>query len=142
MTISAILDAKGTEVISIAVGVKVSDALALLAGRKIGAVPVMDGDSVAGIFSERDVIDGLGREGPAFLDSPVEKAMTSPVFTVTRKLSILSALGMMTQQRIRHLPVVEDGRLIGIVSIGDLVKRRIDRIEEEARALRDYIQSA
>ena len=142
MTISAILDTKGHEVVSIAIGARVSDALTILASRKIGALPVMDGDTVAGIFSERDVIEGLGREGATILDKPVDAAMSSPVITVTREISILSALAMMTQQRIRHLPVVEDGRLIGIVSIGDLVKMRIDRIEQEARAMRDYIQSA
>ncbi|WP_157215039.1 CBS domain-containing protein [Flavisphingomonas formosensis] len=142
MTISAILDTKGKAVVSIAVGARVSDALALLAGRRIGAVPVMDGDRVAGIFSERDVIEGLQRDGAAILDKRVDDVMTSPVITVTGEVSVLSALAMMTQQRVRHLPVVEQGRLIGIVSIGDLVKMRIDRIEQEARAMRDYIQSA
>ena len=142
MTISAILETKGHEVVSIATSARVSDALAMLASRRIGALPVMDGDKVAGIFSERDVIEGLGREGATILDKPVDAAMSSPVITVTSEVSILSALAMMTQQRIRHLPVVEQGRLIGIVSIGDLVKMRIDRIEQEARAMRDYIQSA
>ena len=142
MTIAAILESKGSEVVSIAAGARTSEALALLAARKIGAVPVLRDGRVVGILSERDVIEGLGREGAAILDQPIDAVMSSPVITVTPEVSVLSALAMMTQRRVRHLPVVEKDRLIGIVSIGDLVKMRIDRIEQEARAMRDYIQSA
>ena len=111
----------------------------LLAERRIGAVPVIQGGRVLGIFSERDVIYRLGAEGPATLDRKVGEVMTAPALTVERSARILSALALMTQRRIRHLPVVEDGAMVGFVSIGDLVKQRIDRIEAEAEAMRLYI---
>lgn len=142
MTIAAILAGKGHEVVSIDSGVKVADAISLLAERRIGAMPVMDGDKVAGIFSERDVIYCLDAEGAAALDRTVGEVMTAPALTVEPGQSVLGALTLMTKRRFRHLPVVEGGRLVGVVSIGDLVKHRIDKIEEEAAAMRDYIQSA
>ncbi|MBR0553334.1 CBS domain-containing protein [Stakelama marina] len=142
MTIAAILGDKGHDVISITGDTRVADAVALLAERRIGAVPVLDGERVAGIFSERDVIYCLGKEGHAALDRPVAELMTSPAVTVEPTEEALSALSMMTKRRIRHLPVVEGGRLTGLVSIGDLVKYRIERIEAEADAMRDYIRQA
>ena len=142
MTIAAILGGKGHDVVSIGAGSSVADAVRLLAARRIGAVPVIEGDAVLGVFSERDVIHCLEREGGAALERRVSEAMTSPAITVTPGESILGALALMTRRRIRHLPVVEDGRCVGIVSIGDLVKHRIDRIESEAEAMRSYIQSA
>ena len=93
-------------------------------------------------MSERDIIYCLRSDGAAMLDWTVEKVMTAPAITVTPDVSMLAALSQMTKRRIRHLPVVEDGVLVGIVSIGDLVKYRIDRIEDEAEAMRSYIQSA
>lgn len=142
MTIAAILGGKGDEVVSIDAGRTVAEAVALLASRRIGAVPVMEGGGVAGIFSERDVIYCLERAGAAALDQTVGSVMTSPAITVTPGESVLAALSLMTQRRIRHLPVIEGGRCIGFVSIGDLVKYRIDRIESEAEAMRAYIQTA
>ena len=142
MTIAAILGGKGQDVISIAGDRTVAEAVALLSARRIGAVPVLEGDAVAGIFSERDVIYALEREGAAALDRRVSEVMTAPAITVTLEESVLGALALMTRRRIRHLPVVEAGRCIGVVSIGDLVKFRIERIESEANALRDYIQQA
>jgi CBS domain-containing protein len=142
MTIALILDRKGREIVSIPAGASVRDAVALLAERKIGAMPVMDGDEVAGILSERDVIYCLARDGAAILEAPVTEIMTAPAITIDRSVSALAALSQMTRRRIRHLPVVEEGRLIGLVSIGDLVAYRIARIEEEAEAMRAYIQSA
>lgn len=139
MTIAAILQAKGREVLTAQADQKVWDVLAILAERRIGALPVIEGEMVVGIISERDVIYDLASEGPAILDKRVDQIMTAPAVTVTREQTALNALALMTRRRIRHLPVVEDGRLIGIVSIGDLVKRRIDGIEQEANALRDYI---
>jgi CBS domain-containing protein len=141
MTIAAILGGKGHEVVSIDGDRSVADAVALLASRRIGAVPVMDGARVAGVFSERDVIYCLEREGAVALDRRVREVMTSPAITVVPDDSVLGALSLMTQRRIRHLPVLEGGRCIGIVSIGDLVKYRIDRIESEAEAMRAYIQT-
>jgi CBS domain-containing protein len=141
MTIAAILGGKGHDVVSIAGDRTVADAVALLASRRIGAVPVVDGDTVAGIFSERDVIYCLDRDGVAALDRKVSQVMTAPAITVTPDESVLGALALMTRRRVRHLPVIERDRLIGFISIGDLVKYRIERIESEAEAMRAYIQA-
>lgn len=142
MTIATILGTGDRPVITLDVGARVADAVALLAEHRIGAVPVMDGETVAGIFSERDVIRLLSVDGAAALDRPVAEAMTAPVVGIARHEPVIGALSLMTRRRIRHLPVVEEGRLVGIVSIGDLVKYRIDRIEADAAAMREYIQSA
>lgn len=142
MTIAAILGGKGRDVVTITGERTVREAVALLAERRIGAVPVLDGGAVAGIFSERDVIHCLQSEGTAALDKPVSAVMTAPAITVSQDEPVLAALSLMTQRRIRHLPVVDDGQLRGFVSIGDLVKHRIDRIESEANQMRAYIQSA
>lgn len=142
MTIASILGKKGEEVISIAPQATVGEAARLLAERRIGALPVVEDGAVVGIFSERDVIHALNAHGADALGGAVGGVMTSPAITVARDDAVLAALSLMTRRRIRHLPVVEDGRLIGFVSIGDLVKYRIDRIEADAAAMRDYIQSA
>lgn len=143
MTIAAILTSKGDEIVSVTPDTTVSEAVALLSTRRIGAVPVLDADgAVAGIFSERDVIHCLRAKGGAALDGPVSAAMTAPAISVAPSEPVIGALTLMTQRRFRHLPVVEAGRLVGFVSIGDLVKYRIDRIEADAAAMRDYIQSA
>jgi CBS domain-containing protein len=142
MTIAAIIDGKGHEVVSVEASTPVRDAIELLAERRIGALPVLAAGKVAGIMSERDIIYCLKSDGAAMLDWTVERIMTAPAITVTRQVSVLAALSLMTKRRIRHLPVVENERLIAIVSIGDLVKYRIERIEEEAEAMRSYIQSA
>ena len=142
MTVQAILANKGTEVATISADSPVSEAVRLLGERRIGALPVVDGARVAGIISERDVIYCLRDHGAEVLEWPISKVMTSPAITVEPGTAILNALAMMTQRRIRHLPVVDGGALAGIVSIGDLVKYRIDRIESEAAAMREYIQSA
>jgi CBS domain-containing protein len=141
MTIATILGRKGAEVTTITADTRVDAAIAILAERRIGAVPVVEGEAIAGVFSERDVIQGLAGGG-GLLDRPVRDIMTAPAVTVAPHDSVLGALSLMTQRRIRHLPVVEGGRLVGIVSIGDLVKFRIDHIEAEALAMRDYIQQA
>lgn len=142
MTIAAILATKGGTVDCIDADANVAAAVAMLAGRRIGAAPVTRDGAVIGILSERDVLYCLQAEGAAVLGKPVADVMTAPAVTVTRDQSILGALSLMTRRRIRHLPVVEEGRLLGIVSIGDLVKYRIDRIEAEAETLRDYIRMA
>ena len=142
MTIATILRDKGDAVTTIAAGASVAEALALLADQRIGAVPVMQDGAVAGIFSERDVIHCLATHGAAGLERSVGDVMTAPAITVSRDEAVLGALSLMTRRRIRHLPVVDDGRLVGLVSIGDLVKYRIDRIEADAAAMRSYIQSA
>jgi CBS domain-containing protein len=142
MTIAAILERKGREVFSVEAETSVRDAVALLAERRIGALPVIARGEVVGIISERDVILCLTREGAAMLDWPVARLMSAPAVTVDPSLSVLAALSQMTKRRIRHLPVVEKSTLIGIVSIGDLVAHRLARIEQEAEAMRAYIQSA
>ena len=142
MTIRAILQSKGNEVLSISSNASIADAVALLAEKRIGALPVIDGGKVCGIFSERDVLYGLAREGAGLLDKRVADVMISPAITVEPDSPVLSALSLMTRRRIRHLPVVDGETPIGFVSIGDLVKYRIDRIEAEAAAMREYIQSA
>ena len=142
MTIAAILSGKGSDVATVPAGTSVRDAVALLADKKIGAVPVLDGGEISGIFSERDLVRCVADHGPEVLDRPVEQVMSSPVQTIDTRTPILAALATMTERRMRHLPVVEGGQIRGIVSIGDLVKHRIERIEAEADALRTYIQSA
>ena len=141
MTIAAILQSKGAEVVTVEVGTLVRDAIEILAERRIGALPVCDKGQVAGIMSERDVIYCLRSDGAAILDWPVERIMTAPAITVETGKEIMGALSLMTQRRIRHLPVVENGRIVGLVSIGDLVKYRMDQIEQEAEAMLSYIQS-
>ena len=142
MTIATILSTKGNEVSTVRAGTPVRDAVSLLAEKRIGAVPVLDGSEICGIFSERDLVRCVSDHGPDALDWPVDRAMSSPAVTVDPGTPILAALSTMTQRRMRHLPVVESGEIRGIVSIGDLVKHRIERIEAEAEALRTYIQSA
>lgn len=141
MTIAAILDGPRPDTVTVDAGDKVGAAVALLAQRRIGAVPVMRDGAVVGVLSERDVLYCLARDGAAVLEARIEAVMTSPAITVTRDLSVLNALALMTRRRVRHLPVVDGGQMIGFLSIGDLVKWRIDRIEAEAAAMREYIQA-
>ncbi len=142
MTIRAILQSRDGVVHSVSKSHSVREAVQMLASHRIGAMPVTSGREVLGIFSERDVLYGLAREGDAILDRTVSEVMIAPAITVEPDTPALNALSLMTRRRIRHLPVVEGGALIGFVSIGDLVKHRIDRIEQEANAMRDYIQMA
>lgn len=142
MTIQRIIEGRDPTILTCASDASVEDAVALLAERRIGALPIMEENGVAGIFSERDVIYRLREFGPAVLQKPVREVMTAPAVTVDPDTSVLSALSLMTKRRIRHLPVIEEGRMVGFVSIGDLVKYRIEKIESEAEALRSYIQTA
>ena len=142
MTIQAILAGKGHEVATIGPDATLSEAVARLGEKRIGALPVVENDQVVGIISERDVIYCLRDRGADVLQWPVSRVMTSPAITAEPTMSVMTAMAMMTQRRIRHLPVLHRGELAGIVSIGDLVKHRMERIEEEAEAMRTYIQSA
>lgn len=143
MTIAAILQLRGDQrVISASPDMSVLEVVAVLAEKRIGAVPVIEREQVIGIMSERDMIYGMHRDGAKFFDRRVRDVMTSPVITVTSATTPLEALAMMTRRRIRHLPVVDDGVLVGFVSIGDLVKARMQHIENEAAAMREYIQTA
>ena len=142
MSIARLIEGRNVNIVGCTVSMKVRDAIALLADKRIGAIPVLDGHAIAGIFSERDVISRLNEHGPALFDMLVGQVMTSPAITVDPETSALEALGLMTRRRIRHLPVLREGRMVDFISIGDLVKYRIDRIQGEADALRDYIQMA
>ena len=142
MTIRAILQGRDFAVLSIGGADLVKHAVAILAEKRIGAMPVVDKGAVLGIISERDILYGLAREGQDILLRTVGEVMISPAITVEADAPVLHALSLMTMRRIRHLPVVERSKLVGFVSIGDLVKYRIDRIEAEAAAMRDYIQMA
>lgn len=132
----------GGDIISCDVSDSVRDVVALLAGKRIGAVPVLQHGSLAGIFSERDVIYRLAEEGAICLDMNVGAVMTAPAITVEISTKVDEALGLMTRRRIRHLPVIDGGAMCGFISIGDLVKSRIDEVENEAAAMRNYIQTA
>ncbi|HKP33226.1 MAG TPA: CBS domain-containing protein [Sphingomicrobium sp.] len=142
MTIALVLQGKGSAVETIAGDASVFDAVRRLGEKRIGALPVVEGDRIAGIMSERDVIYCLRDHGPEVLNWPVSRVMSSPAITADSSTDVLAALAVMTQRRIRHLPVVDGGQIRGIVSIGDLVKHRMERIEAEAEAMRAYIQSA
>ena len=141
MTIQAILANKGRDVAIIQPEATLSQAIAMLGEKRIGALPVVESGQVRGIISERDVIYCLRDRGADVLEWPVSKVMSAPAITVEPTTPVLSALATMTQRRVRHLPVLDRGELAGIVSIGDLVKHRMERIEEEAEAMRAYIQS-
>ena len=142
MTIAAVLRGKGSNVETISADAPLFDAVQRLGEKRIGALPVLEDGRIIGIISERDVIYCLRDHGPQVLDSPVSQAMSAPAITAPPDTEVLSALALMTQRRIRHLPVVDGQELRGIVSIGDLVKHRMERIEAEAEAMRAYIQSA
>jgi CBS domain-containing protein len=142
MTIAAVLGNKGSAVETIDSSATLFDVVRRLGEKRIGALPVIDAGTIAGIVSERDVIYCLREHGAEALDWPVPRAMSAPAITAEPGMEVLVALALMTKRRIRHLPVVEGGEIRGIVSIGDLVKHRMDRIEAEAEAMRAYIQSA
>ena len=143
MNVEAILRGKGRAVVTVAPEASVGEAVALLRRRSIGALVVSaDGEAVAGILSERDVVHALADSGTDVLALPVSSLMTRHVFTCTPNDSIAELMAEMTERRIRHLPVVENGRLTGIVSIGDVVKNRLDEVETEASSLRQFITSA
>lgn len=141
MLIGKLLEAKGHTVATIAPGATVRDALASLAERGIGALVVSaDGRRPAGIVSERDVVRRLHDSGAGILDGPVAEIMVGDVHSARPGDEVESVMALMTVQRIRHVPVLDDGgELVGIVSIGDVVKSRLDALEDEKRALVDYI---
>jgi CBS domain-containing protein len=140
MTIRALLATRTGDVISCTADEAVGAVAARLAEQRIGAVPVVDGDRAVGIFSERDLLRSVVAHGAAALDLPVRDVMASPPVTVEADAAVMAALSLMTKRRFRHLPVVDaDGRMIAFISIGDLVKTRIDQVEAEAAAMRDYI---
>jgi CBS domain-containing protein len=143
MTVARILKEKGRDVLTTQPHRTLKEVAAALAGKGVGAAVVSDASmSVLGIISERDIVRAIGNGGASVLDEPVSRHMTSKVSTVAEDASIDHVMGLMTNGRFRHLPVVEHGRLVGIVSIGDVVKRHVDAIDSERQALREYIATA
>lgn len=138
--VGEILEQKGTDVVTIGPDATLNDALAKLAEHGIGALVVSsDGRGAEGVLSERDVVRALARSGPQVLEQPVSSAMTTSVSTCGRDATSDEVMATMTSSRFRHMPVVEDGAMVGIVSIGDVVKSRIDELELRADNLEDYV---
>ena len=143
MTVGILLKHKSGSLVTIAPDATLSQAVASLAEHRIGAiVAIDDGGHLAGILSERDVVRILAEKGPDVLSDPVSSVMTRAVVTCTEDESIPVIMERMTRGRFRHVPVVERGRLIGIISIGDVVKHRVEEMERESAELRDYIMTA
>ena len=147
MQVGDILRKKTARVATVRMNETVAIAAQLMRASNISALVVKDvvrteGNTAVGMFTERDVVRQLAEHGLEMLDGSVGAVMTAPAITVELGTEVMNALGLMTRRRFRHLPVVQGGRMVGFVSIGDLVKYRIERIEAEAEAMRSYIQSA
>ena len=141
MQVETILQSKGRAVATVSARLTVADAVAELNTRRIGAVVVTENGRVAGILSERDIVRHLGKDWASLATRPVADIMTRDVVTTHSRATLDDVMELMTERRIRHLPVMDGGELVGIVSIGDVVKRKIEATEQEARALREYIAS-
>lgn len=140
MNVAGILKVKGSDVITVLPSDSIAAVAAILDQRRIGAVLVVDkSGKLQGLLSERDIVRALAQDGGACLDLRVQDLMTKDLVTISPTDSIDRVMTLMTENRIRHLPVLEGGRLAGFISIGDVVKSRIDEVEREAAALRDYI---
>ena len=142
MIVKNILASKSGNVVTIEPTADVAAAVKLLTERRIGAVVILGADHrIVGILSERDIVRALAEHGPTVLNEPVGQVMTRNVTTCSEDDTIGDLMGRMTTEKFSHMPVVEQGKLIGIVSIGDVVKNRVEEIDHEAKALRDYIQT-
>src|SRR3981189_3163817 len=141
MTVRAILDSKGHQIQSVEPEAKLAAAIKILGERKIGAVLVMSNGRIEGILSERDIVRVLGERGAAVLDEPVSAVMTRKVVSCRESDTVSAIMEMMTLGKFRHLPVVEDGKVVGLISIGDIVKWRVREFEMEQEALRGYIKT-
>lgn len=142
MLVSAILDNKGHHIVSVAVDDKVSSVVKLLAERRIGVVLVMNRHEIEGIISERDIVRVIAERGAAALDEEVGRVMTRKVVTCSPSDTVGWIMERMTNGKFRHLPVLDDGRVVGLISIGDVVKSRVSEYENEQEALREYIATA
>lgn len=142
MTIGRIIEGRIQGIVSCEAGATVEEAARLLAEHRIGAMPVYENGRLAGIFSERDLLYCIAREGALVLARRVGEVMTAPAITVEPETDVLEALALMTRRRIRHLPVSRGEQVAGFVSIGDLVKYRIELVEAEAEQMRQYIRTA
>jgi len=143
MTVKAILQQKGYDVLTLGPNAPISEAVRILAENRVGALVITNGDGkIVGILSERDIVRILAKHGPAALDEPVLTGMTAKVKICNENHTVYEVMEIMTHGRFRHLPVEKDGKLHGIVSIGDVVKRRIEDVEKEAEEIRTYIATA
>ena len=142
MSIQAILDRKGRGVITISPSATLKDAVDQMVKNGIAALIVTSGDVIAGITSEREVVRAIANHGERALAMPVTEALAPGIFRIAPQDSLKQAMNLMTRHRVRHLPVVADGKLVGIVSIGDIIKRRVDDLEMESNVLRDVYIAA
>ncbi len=143
MLVETILKEKGSDVVSVAPAVNVMEAAKILNARRIGSVLVRNDDGgIAGLLSEGDIVRGIAERGAASLSMPVSALMTRDVAFASPRDTLDSVLAVMTERRFRHLPVLDQGRLVGLVSIGDVVKRKIEEVTEEAEGLRAFVQGA
>jgi CBS domain-containing protein len=142
MTVRSILDSKGHQVLSVEPDAKLATAVKILGEKKIGAVLVISQGRMEGILSERDIVRVLAERGAPVLDEPVSNVMTRKVVSCRQSDTVAGLMEMMTLGKFRHLPVVEDGKVVGLISIGDIVKRRVQEYETEQEALQNYIKTA
>jgi CBS domain-containing protein len=142
MTVRSILDSKGHQVLNVEPDAKLAAAVKILGEKKIGAVLVMSQGRIEGILSERDIVRVLAERGAQALEEPVSAVMTRKVVSCRQSDTVAGIMEMMTLGKFRHLPVVEDGTVVGLISIGDIVKRRVQEYEAEQEALQNYIKTA
>lgn len=143
MTVETVIEGKGNNVHFIKPDAKVMDAIRDLNQKAVGAVVVSkDGKSIVGILSERDIVNALADAGVDCVNWPVSKVMTKNVLTCNLSDNMISIMAMMTEHHIRHVPVLDDGLLVGLISIGDVVKRRLDQVEADSKAMREYISGS
>lgn len=142
MTVRSILNTKGHHIVSVEPDAKLAAAIMVLGEKKIGAVLVMNQTRLEGILSERDIVRVLGERGASALEAPVSEVMTRKVVTCKETDTVAELMEMMTTGKFRHLPVIDSGKVVGLISIGDVVKRRVQEYESEQEALRDYIKTA
>ena len=142
MRVANILTVKGDDVISVEPNTTIIEVAKVLKSKRIGAILVMEGGSIAGIISERDIARGLPDYSEKILSMPVSDLMTKKVTTCTSDASIDEIMEMMTENRIRHLPVVDDGKLVGFISVGDVVKNRVEELVAEEDQLRSYVSGS
>ncbi len=142
MTVKEILDVKGADVVTVDVRTTVTELGKLLTRKNIGAALVLDTGRLMGVVGERDIVQALSSRGVDILEWPVTELMRTPVITCSPDDPVTGLMATMTQRRVRHVPVLSEGRLVGVVSIGDVVKHRLKEIEDEAQVLRDYITLA
>lgn len=142
MTVSVIVANKGRKVVSIEANASLAEAVRLLAEKRIGAAVILGADRrLAGIISERDIVRVLAERGAAVLDEPVNRTMTRKVESCNESETVSQIMQRMTEGKFRHMPVVDQGQVVGVVSIGDVVKYRLHEMERESTAMRDYIMT-